>query len=652
MEEEINYDVMRYEIDNEGYLTKIVFGCSTGMCQAYEGEIPEGYETLQEWYDENFETLNAWRIVSNNIVLDASKKAKLEKQFEDEKTENRNVCYKEIKNIKSIYKQDLYDMYETSTTDDGCLLELKDANKFETIKIIVKNNGSTLTNKITIRTTNANILPNDATTKNVSGISFIQNEDKTITLNGTSTAEIEYDIAGTSENINPVLTFKKNHSYNLSSNNYQIKMYYYDGTERMEVYSGSGGTISFTDGDKKVTHITLIVPNGVTIENETISLMLNKETNSNTYVTNEDDEATIDLGEQTLETNDVLLIEEGDVTLYKGSYPSEEVYYLDSIEMPVTYQDITYMYANEDVTLAATYPNTTKNLEYEGTSTANGTFSVDDEGNITATGGTIGGYTITEDGLYTEIYPKKDYTDEDLTKIRQYLMGETTLTEEETYLYDVDENGIIEMLDYVKMRNIMSTNITTEEHGSFEILNHNPVRTMLFKDKDGNIMTQIGMLGIETNGLGVNGGGVRTNHICTARLTSNYSLTASNAYETLPLEEWLTIGDKLSVNEDGNIVIGAGVNRIKINANARMTTGTGLKYLTIQNSNGQQLLQTINYKPSASGYLALSLSDAIFPVTEGETLRLRVYGASGDTIAGASQEYGMLVTYMTVEVID
>lgn len=144
---------------------------------------------------------------------------------------------------------------------------------------------------------------------------------------------------------------------------------------------------------------------------------------------------------------------------------------------------------------------------------------------------------------------------------------------------------------------------------------------------------------------------VNTKNIITARLTSNYAITTANTYETLPLEEWKKIGDKLSVNDNGEVVIGEGVNFIKVNGNARMNNGSnGAKYLTIQNSNNQQLLQTINMRDQ-TGSTPLSLSPSIFPVTKGEKIKLRVYGAANDTIAGANQEYGMLVTYLTVEVV-
>lgn len=142
-------------------------------------------------------------------------------------------------------------------------------------------------------------------------------------------------------------------------------------------------------------------------------------------------------------------------------------------------------------------------------------------------------------------------------------------------------------------------------------------------------------------------------NILTARLTANYAIKTANTYETLPLTLWDKTGNKLSVNNSGAIVIGAGVKKIKVCANTRVGSGTvGNKYLTIQNSNGQQLVQAIQGKASTSYAIDISISAAIFSVTEGETLSLKVYGAAGDTYNGASQEYGMLTTYLTAEVIE
>lgn len=142
-------------------------------------------------------------------------------------------------------------------------------------------------------------------------------------------------------------------------------------------------------------------------------------------------------------------------------------------------------------------------------------------------------------------------------------------------------------------------------------------------------------------------------NVLTARLESNYTVTTANVYEVLPLSEWLKIGNKLSVNSDGKIVIGAGVNHVKVCAVARSTSGTAAnKFLTVQNSNDKQLLQAVGYKASTSGAINLAIPSGIFAVSEGEILSLRVYCAKNDVWVGTNTDYGMLITYMTVEVID
>ena len=50
MEEEINYEQMRYILDERGYVEEIGFGsiieCNNKTCKAYTGTIQEGYENL------------------------------------------------------------------------------------------------------------------------------------------------------------------------------------------------------------------------------------------------------------------------------------------------------------------------------------------------------------------------------------------------------------------------------------------------------------------------------------------------------------------------------------------------------------------------------------------------------------------------------
>ena len=92
------------------------------------------------------------------------------------------------------------------------------------------------------------------------GINHLTNDNNAdMVAKYTISEKIEYNIAGTSSNTSAFLCFKKGINYYLSGlENQKIKMYYFDGTDRTEIYSGSGGAIKFTDSDKLVTQIVLI----------------------------------------------------------------------------------------------------------------------------------------------------------------------------------------------------------------------------------------------------------------------------------------------------------------------------------------------------------------------------------------------------------
>ena len=42
---------MRYELDANGYILAVYFGCcsGTGQCKEYTGTVPSGYNDLNEW---------------------------------------------------------------------------------------------------------------------------------------------------------------------------------------------------------------------------------------------------------------------------------------------------------------------------------------------------------------------------------------------------------------------------------------------------------------------------------------------------------------------------------------------------------------------------------------------------------------------------
>lgn len=144
----------------------------------------------------------------------------------------------------------------------------------------------------------------------------------------------------------------------------------------------------------------------------------------------------------------------------------------------------------------------------------------------------------------------------------------------------------------------------------------------------------------------------RTN-ISTARLTENYTVKAANTYELLPLKEWITLGNKLSVGNDGSIVIGKNVKYIKINASMRYRAGAaGQKYLLISKNGTDQLMQISNYRASTSGHTIYVAPTAVFEVKEGDTIGMYAYGNANDGVGGSTLETGQLMTYLTVEVVE
>ena len=404
-EEAFDYNKLRYILTSDGYICHVSLGglviCDLGECTEYNGDIPDGYETIEEWYEEENERLNAWKIVDGNLAFDPKKyetlKAKCEKEHED----NRYVCHKEISNITNLINSDSADNYKKSTTNISNILEVIDSNKFasEYIKLVSNEN---LVDSVTIKFNNGNLLTNDATFKIESGISFEVNVDRSIFLKGTATEDIEFNIGGTPNNTKPILAFKKDTNYYLSSNGYQIKMYYYDGTDRTEIYNGNGGIINLS-ANANVTNIVLFIPSGTSLNNVTIYPMLNLGTEPDEYITYEGNETKIHLEEHVFNNGDEINIDNGFATLQNMPVIGDDLIigndfiiggysiYLEECIMPLTYLNKTYMYTYEDINLLVTYPNTERNLDLRGYETPNEGFGIDEEGNMYANNGTFRG---------------------------------------------------------------------------------------------------------------------------------------------------------------------------------------------------------------------------------------------------------------------
>ena len=109
-------------------------------------------------------------------------------------------------------------------------------------------------------------------------------------------------------------------------------------------------------------------------------------------------------------------------------------------------------------------------------------FSVDSTGKIFARSGTIGGFDMTANSFSSDIYSEYDFTEEDLTKIKNYIMGEYSLTEQELEVYDVYKDGIIDARDYMMIKNYMATGINKSAPGKVELTNGDVFNTFTIKD--------------------------------------------------------------------------------------------------------------------------------------------------------------------------
>ena len=99
-------------------------------------------------------------------------------------------------------------------------------------------------------------------------------------------------------------------------------------------------------------------------------------------------------------------------------------------------------------------------------------------GYITATGGVISGFEITDAPsgtkyIISSAYPKYNFTDADLTKARNYVMGTGTLTPEEEEMYDLDGDGQVTINDVHILKRIVELEIDTGQ-GIHVSLTSNP----------------------------------------------------------------------------------------------------------------------------------------------------------------------------------
>lgn len=96
-------------------------------------------------------------------------------------------------------------------------------------------------------------------------------------------------------------------------------------------------------------------------------------------------------------------------------------------------------------------------ISLEGAVTITGKFAVDENGAMTATGGKIAGFTITNDSLSCNI--NEDYsslTETDKNKVKDYILDQGILTDEEKEKYNISGSYTISALDLLAIQRILT----------------------------------------------------------------------------------------------------------------------------------------------------------------------------------------------------
>lgn len=109
-----------------------------------------------------------------------------------------------------------------------------------------------------------------------------------------------------------------------------------------------------------------------------------------------------------------------------------------------------------------------------------------------------------EVNFITNVVDNYHYSNEDFEKIKAYILNQTTLTDEEIEILDVNGDGTVRATDYMRIKNAVEQNggyLILQ--GSFQIDPKNIKRTIVFRDVNGKIITSIGFQGMTTQSMSI-----------------------------------------------------------------------------------------------------------------------------------------------------
>lgn len=459
---------MRYKLDINGYVCLVLWGSNSGDCQEYTGEIPAGYTSLVSWAENA--VINAYYIDSNgNLVLDTQREKELKILAEQQAIDYSPVLRRDLYETQEVLDSQYIKVMSSAVSKKILALE-----NVKNIPPYVKLKNLSSADTITFFAQTKNMLKNDAVTETINGVSFTRNPDGQIVISGTATADIEYNLSGGSGNTTPIFALLTDVSYYLRIGSLDCEMRYFNGETTEQVYSGGTSSAITPAVNKKVTQVVIKIPSGTAVDKSFYPTLSDSATEIDyeeykckllTFdvgtITDSDAYIKIENGLIILYESEANLLGQGNVALLSG----DQIVYTDQGN-PVTIKYSINKLAVEDLGFLqgkATTTNKFQILEDGSIRANNGYFG----GELLSESGTIGGWNIDDNSLWCNITPPNEtlFTNADVTKVQNYIVGTGTLTGEELTKYDISGDGQVNSLDLLMISGLVTANMSKNNPG-------------------------------------------------------------------------------------------------------------------------------------------------------------------------------------------
>ena len=412
---------MKYILDSEGYVYHIALGCRIsceeyGDCTEYTGEVPSGYESIEEWMTDA--CIEAYKIVDGNLILDSARLEQIQAKHLAEEEENRCVTAKELYEVFGVQSDVIEEEFTKETSGNNLIIiegageqaipmmTIKKKVAWEDLEGMTWGDLEELTwesidsileedSNIEIISTNKNVLPCLVPSQEVNGLEITQNEDYSFSINGTALEDTDISIAGTTMSTEALFCLKEEVTFCVSGlGDLILTLYDYDGKDRTLVYEGGNGTLTLPSLCR-VTQAVISIPKDTNLKNVRIAPQIEVGSSASAYVANKRDYKKIDVS---LGSADVLTIDNGTVDKNDSTIAfginvktfKEMCVLMMSIDCRVT---LTYYLPNV-IEQLKTMKITADRIALEGYTTINDGFAVDEEGNMSCKDATFTGGNI------------------------------------------------------------------------------------------------------------------------------------------------------------------------------------------------------------------------------------------------------------------